>query len=360
MVRFDSRGVQFKALVVNMAPVYSNQQILLKSRPDGFPTLANFEHVQTELSQQPQGPQDVIVQLLDLSVDPYLRGRMNAGKSYFPGFELGKPLNSGGIGKVVTSNSSSFKEGDLVSGMLEWANYTVVPEGKGLTKIDNSAGLPLSYYLGVLGMPGLTAYAGLLEIGEPKEGETVFVSAAAGAVGQIVGQIAKLKGCRVVGSAGTDDKVKLLKDKFGYDAAFNYKTSQDLTASLRETCPDGIDIYFENVGGKMLEAVLNVANSRARIPCCGMISQYNVQDKEGIRNMFMVIGKRIKMQGFIVGDYYPTLGAHFRKEMAQWLKEGKVHYVDDVTNGLENAPKAFIGMLHGENVGKAAVKVAEH
>lgn len=340
-----------------MAPV-SNQQILLKSRPDGFPNESNFEFVKTEVPQHLKG-QDVLVQLLDLSVDPYLRGRMNAGKSYFPGFELGKPLNSGGIGKVVKSNNSSYTKGDIVSGMLEWSNYTTVSDGKGLTKIDNKAGLPLSYYLGVLGMPGLTAYAGLLEIGKPKEGETVFVSAAAGAVGQIVGQIAKLKGCRVVGSAGTDDKVELLKGKFGYDAAFNYKTSKDLKASLQEFCPDGIDVYFENVGGKMLEAVLDVCNSGARIPCCGMISQYNVQEKEGIRNLFNVIGKRITMQGFIVSDYYPTVGAQFQKEVAQWLKEGKIHYVDDVTNGLENAPKAFMGMLHGENVGKAAVKVSE-
>ncbi|KAL3157229.1 hypothetical protein ABBQ38_001466 [Trebouxia sp. C0009 RCD-2024] len=342
-----------------MPSVLANQQILLKSRPEGFPSESNFEIVKGEISQDLSGSQDVLVQLLDLSVDPYLRGRMNAGKSYVPAFELGKPLYSGALGKVVKSSNSSFKDGDIVFGSLHWANYTRVPEGKGLTKIDTSAGLPLSYYLGVLGMTGLTAYAGLLEIGKPKEGETVYVSAASGAVGQIVGQIAKLKGCRVVGSAGTDEKVKLLKEKFAYDAAFNYKTCKDLTATLQELCPNGIDIYFENVGGEMLEAVLDVCNKNARIPTCGMISQYNVPDKVGVRNLFQVIYKRLLIQGFIVGDYLPTLGVQFKKDMSQWLKEGKMNYLDDVTHGLENAPKAFIGMLHGENVGKAVVKVAE-
>lgn len=343
-----------------MAPALKNQQILFKSRPDAYPSEENFEVVSAEMSEQLSGSSDVLVQLLFLSVDPYLRGRMNAGESYFPGFQLGKPLDSAGVATVVASNNDSFKKGDIVSGLLQWANYTLVPEGKGLTKIDNTANLPLSCYLGVLGMTGLTAYAGLLVIGQPKEGETVYVSAAAGAVGQIVGQIAKIKGCRVVGSAGTEEKVKQLKEKFGYDAAFNYKTCKDYRATLKELCPDGIDIYFENVGGKMLEAVLDVCNKHARIPACGMISQYNktAQDKDGVTNLFAIIGKQINIKGFLVSSYMSSIG-EFRKDMAQWMKEGKINYTEDITDGLENAPQAFMGMLHGENRGKAVVKVAD-
>jgi NADPH-dependent curcumin reductase CurA len=218
--------------------------------------------------------------------------------------------------------------------------------------------VPLSWYLGVLGMPGMTAYVGLLDIGKPKAGETVYVSAAAGAVGQIVGQLARMQGCRVVGSAGSDDKVAWLTREAGYDAAFNYKTSGPLGAALGEHCPKGIDVYFENVGGAMLDAVLTRMNVRGRIAACGMISQYNLEQPEGVHNLMAVVGNRLTIQGFIVSDHFDRL-PQFIQQMTGWLADGKVVYREDVAEGIENAPAAFIGMLKGENFGKQVVKIAD-
>ena len=209
-----------------------------------------------------------------------------------------------------------------------------------------------------MGMPGMTAWIGLLDIGEPKEGETVYVSAASGAVGQVVGQIAKLKGCRVVGSAGDDEKVAYIRDELGFDAAFNYKTVGSLTGALRETCPDGIDVYFENVGGAMLDAVLATINPFGRIVACGMISQYNLENAEGVKNLMVIVGNRVKFQGFIVSDHFNRM-PEFIGEMAGWVSSGKIKYRESITQGIENAPKAFIGMLKGENFGKAVVEIAK-
>jgi NADPH-dependent curcumin reductase CurA len=257
---------------------------------------------------------------------------------------------------VAESNNERFAAGDYVTGMLGWEQFSLAKGGAGLVKVDATAA-PLSYYLGVLGMPGMTAYVGLLDIGRPKEGETVYVSAAAGAVGQIVGQIARLKGARVVGSAGSDDKVAWLTGEAGYDAAFNYKTAGSLAETLAGHCPKGIDVYFENVGGRMLDAVLTKMNLRGRIVACGMISQYNLERPEGVHNLMAVVAQRLLIQGFIVSDHYDQR-SRFLQEMGGWLRAGQVKYREDVAEGIENAPAAFIGMLKGRNFGKQVVKLA--
>lgn len=330
-----------------------NTAVLLKSRPTGWVTEDNFEIVTRPAGEPGEG--EALVRNLYMSVDPYMRGRMRAGKSYAAPWEVGAVCQAGMVGQVVASNASNVAEGDYVSGMLGWEQYSVAP-AKGLMKVNPDAA-PLSYYLGIMGMPGMTAWVGLLDIGEPKEGETVYVSAASGAVGQVVGQIAKLKGCRVVGSAGEDDKVAYIRDELGFDAAFNYKTVGSLTGALRESCPDGIDVYFENVGGAMLDAVLANINPFGRIVACGMISQYNLEQAEGVKNLMVIVGNRVKFQGFIVSDHFAKM-PEFIREMGGWLAEGKVKYRESVTKGIENAPKAFIGMLKGENFGKAVVEIA--
>ncbi|KAG2615396.1 2-alkenal reductase (NADP(+)-dependent)-like isoform X2 [Panicum virgatum] len=240
--------------------------------------------------------------------------------------------------------------------MTGWEEYTLVPKPESFFKINHPE-LPLSYYTGVLGMPGLTAWAGFFDVGKPKKGDYVFVSAASGAVGQLVGQLAKLTGCYVVGSAGSDEKVNLLKTKFGFDEAFNYKKEQDLDAALKRYFPEGIDIYFENVGGATLEAVLSNMRNHGRIPACGMISQYNLEQPEGVRNLFQIVAKRLRMEGFIVMDYFSEY-YKFEEEMAGYLKEGKITYVEDIAEGLERAPAALIGLYSGRNVGKQLVAVA--
>jgi NADPH-dependent curcumin reductase CurA len=331
-----------------------NTAVLLKSRPTGWVTEDNFEIVTRPAGEPGEG--EVLVRNLYMSVDPYMRGRMRAGKSYAAPWEVGEVCQAGMVGQVVASNAANVAEGDFVSGMLGWEQYSVAP-GKALMKVNPDAA-PLSYYLGIMGMPGMTAWIGLLDIGEPKEGETVYVSAASGAVGQVVGQIAKMKGCRVVGSAGEDDKVAYIRDELGFDAAFNYKSVDSLTGALRETCPDGIDVYFENVGGAMLDAVLANINPFGRIVACGMISQYNREEGEGVKNLMVIVGNRVKFQGFIVSDHFNRM-PEFVREMGGWLAEGKIKYRESITKGIENAPKAFIGMLKGENFGKAVVQIAD-
>jgi NADPH-dependent curcumin reductase CurA len=331
-----------------------NLQILFARRPTGWVDETTFEQAETNVPDIADG--QVLVRNIYLSVDPYMRGRMNDSKSYVAGFELGKPLQGGVVGQIAQSRNADLKEGQYVTGMLGWERYSVA-DGKGLQPVDPAQG-PLSYYLGVLGMPGLTAYVGLLDIGKAKEGETVFVSAASGAVGSVVGQIARIKGCRAVGSAGADDKVAYLTDELGFDAAFNYKTADSLGSALKQTCPNGIDVYFENVGGPMLDAVLPRLRFQGRIALCGMISQYNLERPEAIHNLISLLVSRASIQGFIVSDHWDRLPA-FVADMSGWLREGKVKYREDVMDGLENAPAAFIRMLKGENFGKQLVKIGE-
>ncbi|CAN6326153.1 unnamed protein product [Urochloa humidicola] len=337
-----------------------NKRVILKRYVTGFPTEDDMEVVVTGTVRLavPLGSPGMVVKNLYLSCDPYMRNRMTRHDrpSYVPDFVPGEVLVNFGVCKVVASGHQDFKVGDLVWGTTGWEEYTFIPNPESFFKINHPE-LPLSYYTGVLGMAGLTAWAGFLDVGKPKKGDYVFVSAASGAVGQIVGQLAKLTGCYVVGSAGTDEKVNLLKTKFGFDEAFNYKKEQDLDAALRRYFPEGIDIYFENVGGPTLEAVLLNMRNHGRIPACGMISQYNLQQEEAVRNLFQIITKRVRMEGFLVFDYFGEY-RKFEEEMVGYLKEGKISYMEDIADGLEKAPAALIGLLSGRNVGKQLVAVA--
>jgi NADPH-dependent curcumin reductase CurA len=286
-----------------------------------------------------------------------MRGRMNDTKSYRPPFKIGETITGGSVGKIVLSKSEEYQAGEYVLNFAGWREY-FVSNGEGLTKIDPSIA-PIQSFLGALGMPGMTAYFGLLNIGQPKENETVYVSAASGAVGSIVCQIAKVKGCRVIGSAGSDQKVDWLLNTIGIDGAFNYKKVENLTAELQKQCPKGVDIYFENVGGEHLEAVLFNMNSFGRIPVCGMISQYNqTEPQSGPRNLGFVIGKRLLLQGFIVSDHYGQL-PEFQPDMVGWINEDKIKWEETIIDGIENTPKAFIGLFAGENLGKMLVRVTQ-
>lgn len=344
-----------------MAEEVSNKQILLKNYVTGrYPKESDMEiRTSTVKLQVPEGSNAVLVKNLYLSCDPYMRGRMNEPHgSYVDSFTPGSPIVGFGVAKVVESDNPKFKKGDLVSGMTGWEEYSIITKAQQglLIKIEHTD-VPLSYYTGLLGMPGMTAYVGFYELCSPKKGDAVYVSAASGAVGQLVGQLAKLSGCYVVGSAGSKEKVDLLKNKFGFDEAFNYKEEQDLDAALKRCFPNGIDIYFENVGGKMLDAVLLNMNLRGRIAVCGMISQYNLEKQEGIHNLFCLITKRIRMEGFIVTDHY-DLYPKYMEMILPCIKEGKVTYVEDVAEGLENAPTALIGLFSGQNVGKQLVAIS--
>jgi len=330
-----------------------NRQIVLKRRPEGWVGEADF--ALREAAPPPLGQGDVLVRNIYLSLDPYMRGRMNAGKSYAEPFALDEVLKGRVIGEVVESRHPDFKAGEVVFGMLGWEEYSLAPGAESLRHVDPALA-PLPYYLGALGMPGMTAWYGMLEIGRPATGECVYVSAAAGAVGQIAGQIAKLKGGRVVGSAGDDAKVAYVTAELGFDAAFNYRTVPSHLEALQQHCPEGIDVYFDNVGGAMLEAALEQANAGARFVECGMISQYNLVQPEGVRNLTHLTRKRITMQGFIISDHAHHL-QEFLAEMAAWLGSGAVKYRVDVAEGLERAPAAFVGMLKGRNFGKQVVRI---
>ncbi|XP_073308957.1 2-alkenal reductase (NADP(+)-dependent)-like [Primulina huaijiensis] len=337
----------------------SNKMIVLKDYVKGFPKESDMS-LKTSVIKLgvPDGcDNSVLVKNLYLSCDPYMRTRMRKMEgSYVESFVPGSPIMGYGVSKVVDSTHPNFKNGDLIWGMTGWEEYSLIKSTEGLYKIQHTD-VPLSYYTGILGMPGITAYCGFYEVCSPKKGETVFISAASGAVGQLVGQFAKLFGCYVVGSAGTKDKVDLLKNKFCFDDAFNYKEEPDLNAALKRYFPDGIDIYFENVGGNMLDAVLLNMKMKGRIAVCGMISQYNLEEQEGVKNLFCLVTKRIRMEGFIVLDYYH----HYPKYLEMVLplmKQGKITYVEDIAEGLENAPNALIGLFSGRNVGKQVVVVA--
>ena len=331
----------------------TSREICLKRRPVGLPSAEDFELATVTLPDP--GPGEMVVRNLYMSVDPYMRGRMVDRKSYVPPFALGETLNGGAVGQVVQSNDGALAAGTYVLNGLGWRE-AFLSDGKGLTTIDPSIA-PVQAFLGGVGMPGQTAYFGLLDIGQPKAGETVFVSAAAGAVGSMVCQIAKIKGCRVVGSVGSQAKVDWLLHEVGVDAAFNYKEVTDLKAELGKHCPNGIDIYFENVGGDHLEAALAHMNQHGRIPVCGMISQYNATEAApGPSNLGLIIGKRLKLQGYIVSDYRARAG-EFYADMKDWIAAGKIKWQETVVEGIENAPNAFIGLFTGGNMGKMLVKL---
>ena len=330
-----------------------NHEIRLKSRPDGMPTPANFELVETPVPTP--GPGQVLVRNSYMSVDPYMRGRMVDRVSYSPPFQIGETLTGGAVGQVVASNNPGFKAGDFVSNFSGWREW-FVSSGGDLQKVDPSI-VPIQTYLGTFGMPGLTAYAGLLKIGELKEGERVFVSAASGAVGAVVCQIAKNKGCYVVGSAGTDEKCDWLVREARVDQAINYKTCNDLDAAVRGAFPQGIDVYFENVGGAHLVAALSNMRPNGRIPVCGMIEQYNATSlPPGPSNIIAVIPLRLTIKGFIVSDHGDMM-PDFMRDMGGWVKAGKLKWAETIVDGLENAPRAFIGLFKGDNTGKMLVRV---
>lgn len=332
-----------------------NRQITLAARPVGFPKESDFKLIETAVPAP--GPGEFLVRSIYLSLDPYMRGRMNERRSYAPSVGLGEVMVGEAVGQVVRSESSQFREGAFVVGSFGCREYAV-SNGEGVRTVDPALA-PISTSLGILGMPGFTAYFGLLDIGNPKVGETVLVSGAAGAVGSVVGQIAQIKGCRVVGVAGTEEKIRYLTDELGFDAAFNYKEADNCVAKLKEVCPGGIDVYFDNVGGPLTDAVFWTMNRGARIVVCGQVSQYNAEKQEmGPRFLSKIIEKRAKVQGFLVFDSmsrYPEAA----RQLAEWLLVGKLKYRETIAHGIENAPQAFIGMLRGENIGKQLVQLSE-
>ncbi len=331
----------------------TSREIRLKSRPVGVPTADNFELATVSLPTP--GPGEVQVRNSWMTVDPYMRGRMNDVQSYSPPFQLGEAMQGGAVGEVVASNDPAFKAGDSVQSFFGWREAFNAPAAA-VQKLD-TFGLPPQAFLGVAGMPGMTAYVGLLKIAALKEGDVVFVSAAAGAVGQVVCQIAKLKGHTVIGSAGGAEKAAYLKE-LGVDHVIDYKAESDLTAALMRAAPQGIDVYFENVGGAHMEAALMAARPFGRFALCGMISQYNDVDLgTGTRGLIMVVGKQLRLEGFIVSSHYDMLPA-FLKDMSGWIAEGKVKWRETVEEGVENAPKAFLKLFKGENLGKMLVKLS--
>src|SRR5438309_9440726 len=330
-----------------------NRQIRLKSRPSGIPTAANFEAADAPIPSPAEG--GVLRKTLYLSLDPYMRGRMSDAPSYAAPVNVGDVMCGHTVSEVVESRDPAFHPGDIVAAYDGWQQYASGP-GKDLRKLDPSAA-PISTAIGVLGMPGLTAYVGLYDIGQPKAGETVVVSAAAGAVGSVVGQLAKIRGCRAVGVAGSEAKCELVVKELGFDACVNYRT-EPLLSALQKACPKGIDVYFDNVGGDVLAAVLRLINRFARIPLCGLISQYNATELPPGPNLSPILVNRALIRGFIISDHGDRF-ADFHRDCAQWLREGRIRYREDVVVGLENAPEAFIGLLRGRNVGKLVVKVGD-
>jgi len=334
-----------------------NRRIVLVSRPEGEPKPAHFRLETADIPEPKEG--QVLLRNLWLSLDPYMRGRMSAAKSYANPVEIGAAMVAGTVSEVVKSNRPEFVPGDIVLSYTTWSDYAI-SDGPDLRKLDPKLA-PVQTALGVLGMPGMTAYTGMRNIGQPKSGETVAVAAAAGPVGSFVGQYAKLKGCRAVGIAGGADKCKYLVDELGFDAAIDHR-DPDMPAKLAAACPKGIDVYFENVGGKVWDAVFPLLNDFARVPVCGIIAHYNdVAPPPGPDRTGMLMGailrRRLTLRGFIVWDFQAQAGDFYR-EAGQWLREGRIKYREDVVNGLENAPEAFMGMLKGKNFGKLLVKIA--
>jgi NADPH-dependent curcumin reductase CurA len=330
-----------------------SREIRLKSRPVGTPAHDHFELASTTLPEP--GPGEVLVRNRFMSVDPYMRGRMYDRPSYVPPFAIGEVLQGGAVGEIVSSNDPSLKPGDLVNSMHGWREAFVAKASE-LQKLPSIPGVPPQAYLGVLGMPGLTGYAGLLEIGQPKEGDIVFVSGGAGAVGSVVAQIAKIKGCTVVATAGSDEKCEWLRS-VGVDHAINYKTCGNLLQAVKAAVPKGIDVYFDNVGGEHLEVAIELARPFARLVECGMIANYNATEPTpGPRNIIMVVGKSLKMQGFIVTQF-AHLQPQFLKDMGGWIAEGRIKWEETIYEGIDKAPDAFIGLFSGGNTGKMLVRI---
>ena len=331
-----------------------NRRVVLASRPAAYPEPEHFRLEEIQIPQPGEG--EVLVRAIWLSLDPYMRGRMREGRSYATPVAIGEVMTGGVVGRVLESRTPEFQVGETVEGSLGWQQYAVSRPGA-LRKVDPDLA-PISTALGVLGMPGMTAYFGFLEVGEPEVGDTVVVSAASGAVGQVVGQIARIMGCRVVGTAGSDQKVDFIVNELGFDAGINYKT-EDVDAALTQACPDGIDVYFDNVGGPVTDAVMQQINPFARISVCGQISQYNLAEPElAPRNMGLLIQRQAKMEGFLVFQF-ATWHDRARQRMAGWIRSGELQYKEDVVEGLENAPTAFIGMMTGENFGKLLIRVSD-
>lgn len=333
-----------------------SREIRLKAYPDGLPTAETFEFCEVDVPEPKDG--EFRVRNIYMSVDPYMRGRMRQGESYVAAFHVGKALDGGAIGVVETSNNADFPEGTVVQTGMGWREY-FVSNGEGVNKTRPIEGASLTSLMGAAGGTGLTAYVGLYRIAALKDGETVFVSAAAGAVGQIACQIAKIRGCRVIGSAGSDEKCKWLEETCGVDATINYKTAGNLTKALAAAAPDGIDVYFENVGGEHLEAAINCMNVKGRIAVCGMISQYNAsKPAAGPSNLISIIGKDITMRGYVLGNHYDMAG-DFYKDISKWIADGKIKWSETIYEGIEQAPEAFIGLFSGKNSGKMLVKLSD-
>src|SRR4051812_10597983 len=335
-----------------MSTPRTGREIRLASRPTGWPVPENFSLVEAEVPVPGDG--QVLIRNQFISVDPYMRGRMNDVKSYVPPFQLGAPLEGGAVGEVVASNVEGVEPGAHVLHQLGWREHAIVGQSA-FQPVDTNLAPP-SAYLGVLGMPGLTAYVGLLDIAQLREGDVVFVSGAAGAVGSTVGQIAKQRGHRVIGSAGSAEKVALLRDELGFDAAFNYRDGA-VADLLAEAAPEGIDVYFDNVGGDHLEAAIGAMRPYGRAALCGAISMYNATEPPpGPHNMMQIVGKRLTLRGYIISDHFDRMG-DFAREVGGWLRDGRIHFRETVVEGLDQAPRAFIGLLRGENTGKMVVKL---
>lgn len=332
-----------------------NQQIILKQRPSGTPNTDTFEWTKTPISAVQEG--QLLVKTLYLSVDPYMRGRMSDRKSYVPSYELGKPIEGGVVGEVLESQSPDFHKGDFVLGGYGWQTYATV-SAKTVRRIDPTLA-PLSTALGILGMTGLTAYFGLLDIGRPQAGETVVISGAAGAVGMVVGQIAKIKGAHVVGIAGSTKKIDYLINELGFDSAISYKGDIPLHKALATACPHGVDVYFDNVGGEISDAVLRRLNKGARVPLCGQISSYNLEKPDiGVRPQTFLLINSALMQGFIVSDFAKRFPEGI-KELAQWVNSKQLKSQETIIDGFDQTVNAFLGLFTGDNLGKQLVKVAD-
>jgi NADPH-dependent curcumin reductase len=329
-----------------------NRQILLKSRPEGPPGLENFELVGVPVPEPGEG--EVLMRILYLSLDPYMRGRMSAAKSYAKPAAVGEPMVGGTVGEIVKSRDAKFSAGDIVVGRGGWQEYAL-SSGEGLRKLDPAAA-PVSTALGVLGMPGMTAYVGLLEIGQPKAGETVVVAAASGAVGSVVGQIARIKGARAVGIAGGAEKCRYVADELGFDACVDHR-APDFAQKLEAACPKGIDVYFENVGGAVQHTVWPLLNDFARVPVCGLIAQYSATSAMPGPDMVSVLRKRLLLRGFIISEF-AARQPEFLRDAAEWVRSGRLKYREDVVDGLERAPASFLGLLQGKNFGKMLIRVA--
>ncbi len=330
-----------------------NRQVRLASRPVGVPTQANFEIVDAPIPEPSDG--EVLTRTLFLSLDPYMRGRMNETKSYAAPVPIGGVMVGQTVGEVITSRDPAFVPGDIVVGFGNWQDYAVIP-AKTLRKLDPALA-PVSTALGVLGMPGHTAYFGLLDIGQPKPGETIVVSAASGAVGSVVGQIAKIKGCRVIGIAGGETKRRYVVDELGFDACIDHRAA-DFAPALARACPNGVDVDFENVGGAVLQAIWPLLNNFARAVVCGLVAHYNDATSAPSPDFRHVLSKRLTVRGFIITDHGARFG-DFLRDVSAWLRDGRIKYREDIVDGLEHAPEALIGLLQGRNFGKLIVRVAQ-